>query len=244
MNVSVTPYTFDETFTGDSSVTTKDNNKVSFAVHFVFRVKSDPANVQRFVERYTTMNAHDVPDTIIKTAYANFIKEPLRTFARNEVPKYDAMTLKEKIIEIGTEVDKNIKIWVDKDNAPFEVLQVTVGNLQLPESITTANANYVASEIELRRLKEVELSQQSAKLDITNKLAEIRKAEAKGIADAMTEINNKLTPLYLQYEAIKSQMAQISSPNHSVIYIHVGNMGVPLVGAMDMPGSASPVEKK
>jgi hypothetical protein len=53
--------------------------------------------------------------------------------------------------------------------------------------------------------------------------------EAKGIAEAMNIVQQKLTPLYLQHEAIEAQKAQVNSPNHTVLYVPVGNMGVPLV---------------
>ena len=44
----------------------------------------------------------------------------------------------------------------------------------------------------------------------------------------MTLIKSQLTPEYLPYEAIKAQLGMVSSPNHTVIYIPVGPMGVPL----------------
>ena len=34
-NISVTPYTFDEEFTGDTAVQSKDNLKVTFSVHLL-----------------------------------------------------------------------------------------------------------------------------------------------------------------------------------------------------------------
>src|SRR5215510_992406 len=37
-NVSVTPYTYAEEFTGENSVLSRDNLKISFAVHTVWRV--------------------------------------------------------------------------------------------------------------------------------------------------------------------------------------------------------------
>ena len=50
----------------------------------------------------------------------------------------------------------------------------------------------------------------------------------------MAMIKSQLTPEYLQYEAIKAQLSMVSSPNHTVMYIPVGPMGVPLVGTIDM----------
>ena len=49
----------------------------------------------------------------------------------------------------------------------------------------------------------------------------------------MEIINQRLTPTYLQHEAIEAQKAMVGSPNHTTIYIPVGPMGVPLVGTFD-----------
>ena len=59
--------------------------------------------------------------------------------------------------------------------------------------------------------------------------AEIRIEEAKGIAEAQRIINATLTPNYLQHEAIGAQLEMASSPNHTTVYIPVGNNGLPLV---------------
>ncbi len=41
---------------------------------------------------------------------------------------------------------------------------------------------------------------------------------------------SRLTPLYIQHEAIEAQKAMVGSENHTTIYIPVGPMGVPIVG--------------
>ena len=51
---------------------------------------------------------------------------------------------------------------------------------------------------------------------------------------AMVIINQKLTPLYVQYEAIQAQQKMVNSPNHPEVYIPVGPMGVPVVGTMKL----------
>lgn len=60
--------------------------------------------------------------------------------------------------------------------------------------------------------------------------AEQRLIEAKGIRHAQDEISATLTPLYLQHEAIKAQMATAASgQNNTIIYVPSGENGVPLV---------------
>ena len=72
-NVSVTPYTYAEEFTGENSVLSRDNLKISFAVHTVWRVDAD--KVPLFMERYSTTvvngDSERAPDAIVKVAYGN-----------------------------------------------------------------------------------------------------------------------------------------------------------------------------
>src|SRR5678815_3571247 len=73
-NVSVTPYTYTEDFTGEDAVLSKDNLKIAFRVHTVWRV--DESRVPLFMERYSTTmseSGHEKePDAIVKVAYGNF----------------------------------------------------------------------------------------------------------------------------------------------------------------------------
>ena len=78
------------------------------------------------------------------------------------------------------------------------------------------------------------LEQTTVEIQTAKAKAQIREAEADGIAKAMETINQKLTPLYVQYEAIQAQQKMVNSPNHTEVYIPVGPMGVPLVGTMKM----------
>jgi hypothetical protein len=76
-----------------------------------------------------------------------------------------------------------------------------------------------------------ELVSQQTKQLIQNERqkAQIRVEEAKGIAEAQKLINATLTDQYLQHEAIEAQRGMANSPNHTQIYIPVGNNGIPLV---------------
>ena len=51
---------------------------------------------------------------------------------------------------------------------------------------------------------------------------------------AMDTIHQKLTPLYVQYEAIQAQQKMVNSPNHTEIYIPVGPTDVPVVSTMKL----------
>ena len=72
----------------------RDNLKIGFRVHTVWRVDAD--QVPLFIERYSTTVALSTlekdPDAVVKTAYGNFVREPLRTFARDEVQRRELRT--------------------------------------------------------------------------------------------------------------------------------------------------------
>ncbi|MBI2446515.1 MAG: hypothetical protein HYV51_01700 [Parcubacteria group bacterium] len=223
-NISVTPYTYHEPMT----VLSKDNLKVSFQVHIVWRVKPEHEQVKLFVEKYTTLERGDDknPNKVVEVAYGNFLKEPLRTATRDEVQALDALALKERIVQIGHAIEKTMKIWVN--NTPFDIMSVVVGDIQYPDEV----ANAVAKKMATTQL----LEQKATEIQIAGRDAEKRIKDAEGVAKAMEIINQRLTPQYLQHEAIAAQEKMVGSPNHTTIYIPVGNNGVPLVGTFDASG--------
>jgi len=220
-NVSITPYTYSEDFAGDSCVLSKDNLKISFSVHTVWKVKKD--RVKDFVENYSATSNNDHPDKVVMEAYKNFLREPLRTYARDEIQKLDGLAVKDRITPIGEAILKRVKELTDP--TPFEVDSIVVGNIQYPSEVAEA----VAKKMATTQI----LEQKETELQIEKKKAAIRIADAEGVAKAMDIIQVKLTPQYLQHEAIEAQKMMVGSPNHTTVYIPVGNMGVPLVGTFD-----------
>jgi len=223
VNVSVTPFTYDELFDADATaVLSKDRVRIKLAVHIIFKIKSDSEQIQEFVNKYTTLtgSGKEDPNATVKTAYGNFVKEPLRTAARNEIQKCDALQIADSIVELGRTVEKQIKAICQ--DTPFEIIQVVVGNIQFPDSVANAVADKMAAT---QKLEQVKIE------------AERRIAEAEGIAKAMEVVQQKLTPLYLQHEAIEAQKAMVGSPNHTTIYIPVGPMGVPFVQPLETPAA-------
>ena len=228
INISVTPYTFDEIFDSSNStgVLCKDKVAVSFDVHVLFRIRPD--HVQDFVEKYTTMKlTGDTPEAIVQVAYNNFIKQQIRSMAREEVEKYNGLETQDHIGEIQVTLTRRALELVK--TTPFELLSVVVGRISYPKAIADAVSNKIATSQVLET--------KSIELQIEQQEAEKRKIGAAGIASAMQMIRNQLTPEYLQYEAIKAQSAQVNSPNHTVIYIPVGPMGVPIVNTNSLSGT-------
>ncbi len=226
-NVSVTPYTYTEEFSRDSAVLSKDNLQVAFRVHVVWRVK--PESVREFIELFSTLTEGmgDVPDSVVETAYGNCLREPLRTFARDEIQQLDGLQIKNEITPIGERILKRVREITQ--NTPFDIKSVVVGNIQYPTQVAEAVERKLAATQELER-KETEIL-------IARKEKEKRIVEAEGVAEANRIIDVSLTPFYLQYEAIKAQKEMTGSPNHTVVYIPSGPMGVPLVSPILAPGA-------
>ena len=158
----------------------------------------------------------------MKVAYGNFIREPLRTYARDEVQRRNGLEVKDALVAIGDAVLARIRAYAL--NSPFVITSVVVGNVQYPEEIATAVSNKLAATQDLQR--------KDTEIEIERKERTKREVQAQGIANAMQIIRGQLSPLYVQHEAIEAQKLMVNSPNHTVVYIPVGPMGVPVTATM------------
>ena len=221
-NVSITPYTYTEKFTGGDAVLSRDNLKIEFAVHTVWHV--DEARVPLFMDHYSTTASRAAteqdPDAVVQVAYGNFVREPLRTFARDEVQRRNGLEVKDALIAIGDAVLQRIQQYAA--GSPFVISSVVVGNVQYPEEVATAVSRKLAATQELQR--------KDTEIEIERKERTKREVQAQGIANAMQIIRGQLSAMYIQHEAIEAQRQMVNSPNHTVVYIPVGPMGVPLTG--------------
>jgi len=57
----------------------------------------------------------------------------------------------------------------------------------------------------------------------------------------MQIIRGQLSAMYIQHEAIEAQKLMVNSPNHTVVYIPVRPMGVPLTGTFTATEPRGPV---
>ena len=224
-NVSITPYTYTENFTGEEAVLSRDNLKIAFRVHTVWRI--DESKVPLFMEHYSTTvrngDLHKTPDAVVEVAYSHFVREPLKTFARDEVQRRKGLAIKEDLIGIGEAVLGRIRQYAQ--GSPFIVTSVVVGNVQYPEEVASAVSRKLAATQELER--------KDTEIEIERKERTKREVQAEGIANAMQIIRGQLSPLYVQHEAIEAQKQMVNSPNHTVVYIPTGAMGVPLAGTFN-----------
>jgi regulator of protease activity HflC (stomatin/prohibitin superfamily) len=231
-NVSVTPYTYTEEFTGNQAVLSRDNLKISFAIHTVWRV--DETKIPLFMERFSTTvtngDTEKSPDAVVRVAYGNYVREPMRTFARDEVQRRAGLAVKDELIPIGQAVLTRIRDYAA--DSPFIIGSVVVGNVQYPDEVADAVSRKLAATQELER--------KDTEIEIERKERIKREVQAAGIANAMQIIRGQLNALYIQHEAIEAQKLMVNSPNHTTVYIPVGPMGVPLTGTFQTGAPGAP----
>jgi hypothetical protein len=105
---------------------------------------------------------------------------------------------------------------------------VVVGNVQYPAEVADAVSRKLAATQELQR--------KDTEIEIERKERTKREVQAQGIANATAIIRGQLNAMYIQHEAIEAQKAMVNSQNHTVVYIPVGPMGVPITGTFPTTG--------
>ena len=125
-NIMVTPITSTEEFTGTNAVLAKDNLHIEFRAHLIWKI--EPENVRALVEKFSGIGAY--PEQM---AYSNFVKEPFRTYTRDEVQKYNGLDVKDNIDAIGSAVQARILKLAQ--GTPFTIISVVIGNIQYPRAV-------------------------------------------------------------------------------------------------------------
>lgn len=150
----------------------------------------------------------------------NFVIPGIRSAIRDEVAKVSYETLnanREKYAEIITKyvADQLAKKYVIID-------KINIRNITPPEQVNTAIEDKLAMD---QQVKKAELE-----VTLARKKADIRREEAKGIADAQAIIQRKLTPMYLQWHAIEMQKKLAGSQNTTFYFVPMSkNSGIPMI---------------
>ena len=217
-NISITPFNFERDFNLDDGPLSLDGMRVKFHVGVAWRVRA--SQTKEFVEKYSTIvGGEKLGGEIEKAAFNEFVAQRLLTFTLEQIHKRRYTEISD---QIGLITD-DLKAEGGKycESTPFEILTANVNNVQFPEVVSNAAAAKIA--------REQELQQMDSKLQIAQKNAKIKVAEATGIAEAQRIISGTLTPAYLTHEAIQNQEKVIDSKTATVIYIPVGANGIPMV---------------
>ena len=104
--------------------------------------------------------------------------------------------------------------------------------MQYPTEVADAVSRKLAATQELQR--------KDTEIEIERKERTKREVQAQGIANAMQIIRGQLSAMYIQHEAIEAQKLMVNSPNHTVVYIPSGPMGVPITGTFPATAPQGP----
>ena len=75
--------------------------------------------MERFSTTVTDGDTEKSPDAIVKVAYGHFVREPLRTYARDEVQRRNGLIVKDELIPIGEAVLARIRQYAAE--SPFVI---------------------------------------------------------------------------------------------------------------------------
>jgi regulator of protease activity HflC (stomatin/prohibitin superfamily) len=195
-----------QTYSEDFEILSKDNLNVKFQAHAIIKLRD--GSCQEVVEEYGGADW-----------YARNVKEPYRTMVRESVRPNMAYEIKDRSEAIAGDILADMQTRYE--DTPIEVVSVTVGNIDYPDEVNNAIKEKLAAE---QTLQKKEIEEKIAERD-----AKIRVKESEGIAESQRIINETLTPNYLQHEALKVQEKLAQSPNTTIIYIPVGQSGIPIV---------------
>ena len=224
INVSVTPYTYHEDFAGKTSVLSRDNLKISFSVHLVWKVRPD--RVKDFVEKFSTLTDDRNPDRIVQVAYANFLQEPLRTFARDEIQRLNGLEIKDRITPVGEAISRRVLELTQRHALPGHERRrrqhpVPGGGRQrrLGQDGGDPGARAQANRDRHRGAREAEAHRPGRRHRALH-------------GDHQHAVDERVPPARSHRGAAgDGRLAQ-----HTTIYIPVGPMGVPIVGTFDAQG--------
>lgn len=157
----------------------------------------------------------------LPTLKDSVVRPAIRTALRDITAKYTFVELIEKRDQYSSDIHKLMEDLVG--NKYVYIDKVLVRNILPPDTILKS--------IEQKLATQQALEQKIFELEKAKKDAEIQKVQAQGIAEAQNIIQQKLTPLYVQYKAIEMYDKLANSPNTTFIIVptSTSGTGIPLI---------------
>lgn len=190
-------------------VNTKDGASVRVDATIVYHLEKGAASgvFRKLGTSYTEL-LRSTSRTAIRGAFGNFEAVPAATTERKKVSSAIEEELRDKLGVRGLNVE-----------------DFQLRNVILPEQLQQAVSRKLAIQQQAQ--------QQEYALLKAQKQADIRRAEAQGLADAQRIINSTLTPEYLQYLYTQNLEKMSKSPNHSTIIVPFDKNLTPLLNIGD-----------
>ena len=203
-NIDMRPDTYSEKY----QIVTKRDMNLTFESHA--RISLKPGSVQDVVERFGS-----------EKWYKNNVMRPYRSAVREAVRKYEPFEVKNQAEKIAKDVLGLLRVRYEGTPIVFESLDI--GNIDYPRD--------VQKEIELKEAAQHRLQRKSIDEEIAKKDAQIRITESEGLARSQEIINDTLTPLYLQHEAIQAykMFAESGSTTFLIAPTSPDGTGMPVI---------------
>lgn len=155
-----------------------------------------------------------------KTLEEGFVIPGIRSAIRDEISKATYRELNTNRLKFADSISKYTQEQLAKKFVYID--RVNIRNILPPATVNEA--------IEAKLKMEQKAEEAEHKLQLAKKEAEIKRAEAKGIRDAQEIIQQRLTPLYVQWYAIEMQKELAGSPNTTFYFVPMSkSSGVPMV---------------
>jgi regulator of protease activity HflC (stomatin/prohibitin superfamily) len=170
------------------------------------------------------VTAADAPK-IIQQIGENFEDKVVRPMTRTRIRENAVAFSAVELYSTKREAFQNsIKVAIDKDFSSRGLVleQLLVRNISLPTSVKESIERKITAIQESQRMEYV--------LDKGRQEAELKRVEARGIADAQQIVSSALSDKVLQYEMIKAQRDLANSPNSKVIIMGGGKGASILIG--------------
>jgi hypothetical protein len=230
-NVSITPYTYTENFVGDEAVLSRDNLKIASGAHGLARRRHE---IPLFMDRFsTTCRASDVNRS------RRHREDGLRQLRARTAPHVRARRgAAPQRLDVK---ERSSRSAMPCSSASAVRARQSVRDRQRGRRQRAVSAE-VADAVARKLAATQELQRKDTEIEIERKERTKREVQAQGIANAMQIIRGQLSAMYIQHEAIEAQKLMVGSPNHTVVYIPVGPMGVPLTGTMNATDPKGPIK--
>jgi regulator of protease activity HflC (stomatin/prohibitin superfamily) len=170
------------------------------------------------------VTAADAPK-IIQQIGENFEDKVVRPMTRTRIRENAVAFSAVELYSTKREAFQNsIKLAIEKDfrERGLVLEQLLVRNISLPASVKESIERKITAIQESQRMEYV--------LDKGRQEAELKRVEARGIADAQQIVSSALSDKVLQYEMIKAQRDLANSPNSKVIIMGGGKGASILIG--------------
>jgi regulator of protease activity HflC (stomatin/prohibitin superfamily) len=197
---------------GDDSISALTKDQLMVRIDCTIWWVPDRNNIPK-IYKEIAKSIYNLKDSVVRPA--------IRTALRDITAKYTFVELIEKRDLYSNDIHKLMESLVG--NKYVFIDKVLVRNILPPESILKSIEEKLASQ--------QALEQKIFELEKAKKDAEIQKVQAQGIAEAQNIIQQKLTPLYVQYKAIEMYEKLANSPNTTFIILptSTSGAGIPLI---------------